>query len=151
MMVQQPLPTSTTPLAAVACLNCRRGHRKCDKTLPKCSLCNKLGKECVYDYSIVKRHNPYPPTQSIPTLKLHPFSVVKIKDETIDDKLMRLYETSMRDVSQVPIGDRAFYYAFQAVVLKLEGENEQASLMLTQARPFMMVRMHANLLTYRIK
>lgn len=31
-----------------ACLHCRKGKRKCDKLLPKCSLCRRLCRECTY-------------------------------------------------------------------------------------------------------
>nr|CAG4710553.1 unnamed protein product [Naegleria fowleri] len=32
----------------IACRECRKGHRKCDKALPICSNCKRKGKECVY-------------------------------------------------------------------------------------------------------
>ncbi|KAG2379488.1 hypothetical protein C9374_006605 [Naegleria lovaniensis] len=34
--------------AAIACVSCRKLHRKCDKTLPQCAYCVKTGKQCVY-------------------------------------------------------------------------------------------------------
>nr|CAG4713311.1 unnamed protein product [Naegleria fowleri] len=34
--------------AAIACVSCRKLHRKCDKTLPHCAYCVKTGKQCVY-------------------------------------------------------------------------------------------------------
>jgi hypothetical protein len=54
-------------LAPNSCTHCRRTHKKCDKKLPGCSLCNTRGRQCVYE-SVGKRgpkghaeyHRPYP-------------------------------------------------------------------------------------------
>ncbi|KAL9651538.1 hypothetical protein ABK040_001484 [Willaertia magna] len=44
--------------SSIACVQCRRGHRKCDKKLPCCSNCKRLGKEC--SYRSPKKRGPQP-------------------------------------------------------------------------------------------
>jgi hypothetical protein len=39
---------STNVRAHQACLSCRKQKRKCDKVLPACSLCTRLGRACDY-------------------------------------------------------------------------------------------------------
>src|SRR5947208_1455589 len=36
-------------LSLYACANCKRQHKRCDKRLPKCTLCTQRRKECVYE------------------------------------------------------------------------------------------------------
>lgn len=44
--------------SSIACVQCRKGHRKCDKKLPNCSNCKRLGKEC--SYRSPKKRGPQP-------------------------------------------------------------------------------------------
>ncbi|KAF0980943.1 hypothetical protein FDP41_012731 [Naegleria fowleri] len=44
--------------SSIACVQCRKGHRKCDKRLPNCSNCKRLGKEC--SYRSPKKRGPQP-------------------------------------------------------------------------------------------
>ncbi|KAK3330173.1 hypothetical protein B0H66DRAFT_48327 [Apodospora peruviana] len=49
-------PSSTTSKAVQACISCRKQKRKCDKTLPMCGLCARMGRQCDYTDA------PNPPT-----------------------------------------------------------------------------------------
>lgn len=40
--------TASSAKAAQACVPCRRQKRKCDKDLPKCGLCSRMGRLCDY-------------------------------------------------------------------------------------------------------
>ena len=40
--------TESTSLARYSCTSCRKGKRKCTKELPKCQLCQKARRPCVY-------------------------------------------------------------------------------------------------------
>lgn len=40
--------TEPTPFARYSCTSCRKGKRKCTKELPKCQLCQKARRPCVY-------------------------------------------------------------------------------------------------------
>ncbi|KAL0478204.1 hypothetical protein AKO1_014518 [Acrasis kona] len=52
--------TTSAELAAFACLNCKKGHRRCDRELPTCSTCNSKGRNCVYENpASSKRMTPY--------------------------------------------------------------------------------------------
>ncbi|KAF2236031.1 hypothetical protein EV356DRAFT_464035 [Viridothelium virens] len=39
----------TGPRATQACVSCRRQKRKCDKVLPECGLCRRIGRPCDYE------------------------------------------------------------------------------------------------------
>ncbi len=62
------------------------------------------------------------------------------QNETLDQKTVRLFETSMREASEVAIDDRAVYYSFRALIAKFYGDTETAQLMLSSAKPFIMDR-----------
>lgn len=53
---QQQQDTSQQQLAAQACTSCRKQKRKCDKQIPQCSLCQRIGRRC--DYSEENRVLP---------------------------------------------------------------------------------------------
>lgn len=46
----QDIQSNGAALAPQACQNCRKQKRKCDKQMPSCSLCNRIGRIC--DYSV---------------------------------------------------------------------------------------------------
>ncbi|KEF57359.1 uncharacterized protein A1O9_05276, partial [Exophiala aquamarina CBS 119918] len=41
-----------------ACIRCRRKKKRCDQKLPRCSLCETAGAECVGYDAVAKRHVP---------------------------------------------------------------------------------------------
>ncbi|KAK6431123.1 hypothetical protein LTR95_012718 [Oleoguttula sp. CCFEE 5521] len=43
-----PLSQPSAELAPLACAPCRRQKRRCDKALPSCSLCTRIGRSCDY-------------------------------------------------------------------------------------------------------
>ncbi|KAK4541915.1 hypothetical protein LTR36_007279 [Oleoguttula mirabilis] len=53
-------------LGPLACASCRKQKRKCDKLLPRCSLCQRIGRSC--DYSDDSRA-PVPSTEEFMTLR----------------------------------------------------------------------------------
>jgi hypothetical protein len=53
-------------LAPQACASCRKQKRKCDKQLPTCSLCQRIGRQC--DYS-ADTHNPAPSPEEFAALR----------------------------------------------------------------------------------
>ena len=57
---------SGADLAPQACVSCRKQKRKCDKQLPTCSLCQRIGRQC--DYS-ADTHNPAPSPEEFAALR----------------------------------------------------------------------------------
>lgn len=53
------------PKAPQACLSCRKQKRKCNKALPACSLCERMGRVC--DYSDA---SPAPTSEDFSALRL---------------------------------------------------------------------------------
>ncbi|KAK5121058.1 hypothetical protein LTR85_005542 [Meristemomyces frigidus] len=53
-------------LGPLACASCRKQKRKCDKLLPRCSLCQRIGRSC--DYSDDSRA-PVPSTEEFTALR----------------------------------------------------------------------------------
>jgi hypothetical protein len=47
-LVLEEAPQASPGHAAQACTACRKQKRKCDKVLPACSLCNRIGRSCEY-------------------------------------------------------------------------------------------------------
>ncbi len=50
--------------AAQACTTCRKQKRRCDKTLPTCGLCSRMGRMCDYSDS-----QPAPTAEDLTTLQ----------------------------------------------------------------------------------
>ncbi|GIZ42033.1 hypothetical protein CKM354_000531300 [Cercospora kikuchii] len=57
---------NSTPVAPQACSSCRKQKRKCDKRLPQCTLCIRIGRTC--DYSIAE-HAPPPSADDFAALQ----------------------------------------------------------------------------------
>jgi hypothetical protein len=55
-------------LAAKACIECRRRHRKCDRLLPICTQCKNRQSQC--EYTDAKRRGPKPYFQPYDTPQL---------------------------------------------------------------------------------
>src|SRR5271170_3264376 len=78
-------PTSETFVngrAPQACGSCRKQKRKCNKTLPSCSLCSRLGRECDYAES----NSTSPSSDDFAALQ-----------QKVDDLEARLDEKNRRD------------------------------------------------------
>jgi hypothetical protein len=52
---------NTADIPTKACLHCARTHKKCDRRVPRCSLCITKGRDCIYEKS--KRNTAYHPYQ----------------------------------------------------------------------------------------
>ncbi|EMC98574.1 hypothetical protein BAUCODRAFT_145643 [Baudoinia panamericana UAMH 10762] len=56
----QAQTASNAPLAPLACATCRKQKRKCDKQLPSCSLCLRIGRPCDYTEELRAGSAPSP-------------------------------------------------------------------------------------------
>jgi hypothetical protein len=63
---------NSATMNSISCHRCRLGHRKCDKLLPICSRCKKLGVECVYKMDKRKRDICKPNPESSTGLPMEP-------------------------------------------------------------------------------
>lgn len=57
------------------CHSCKKHKRRCDKTLPECSLCVRTGRTCDYD------HSPKPPPTAAE------FAALQSRIEELEDRL----------------------------------------------------------------
>ncbi|KAL0480990.1 transcriptional regulatory protein [Acrasis kona] len=44
-------PFNNKPVSKSSCITCRKQHKKCDRLLPTCGLCDKRKRVCIYDES----------------------------------------------------------------------------------------------------
>jgi hypothetical protein len=84
---------SHQPRAPLACTACRKGKRKCDKTLPKCGLCSRTGRRCDYDVDA----QPSPPSAS-------DFAALVARLSELEDRLSRTVTCGNTTADSVPTG-----------------------------------------------
>ncbi|KAK3945368.1 hypothetical protein QBC46DRAFT_372049 [Diplogelasinospora grovesii] len=65
------LSSSLSPVkASQACLSCRKQKRKCDKLLPACGLCGRMGRQCDYTTDVNTAAQPAPTAEDLAALQL---------------------------------------------------------------------------------
>ncbi|KAM5357669.1 hypothetical protein ACJZ2D_016041 [Fusarium nematophilum] len=84
---------SHQPRAPLACTACRKGKRKCDKTLPECGLCSRTGRHCDYDVDA----QPSPPSAS-------DFAAMLARLSELEDRLSRTVTSGNTAADSVPTG-----------------------------------------------
>jgi hypothetical protein len=129
-------------LSPVSCSTCRKAHKKCDKKLGKCGRCARLGKECTYQTKqVVKAYSPYSETALLPYSKLPVFDSSSLPtQESLDDKLLRIFDTAMSEASKVHVEEKVVYYTFRALLSKLNGDDAEALIMLNNSKPVILSR-----------
>lgn len=87
-------PDNAQPLAAQACVSCKRQKRKCDKALPACGLCVRIGRACDYAAPGSETESPLPTLEEFDALRR------KVQD------LESLVATSSSSHGSTPSGGR---------------------------------------------
>src|SRR3989338_534564 len=76
----QPLVEVLQIYSPIACRECRKGHRKCDKALPVCANCRRKDKVCVYPQAKRNRKAKSPTKTLVPLSGSEPFVEKKTEE-----------------------------------------------------------------------
>ncbi len=157
--------SNTTHSSIKACTNCRRLHRKCERNLPQCTHCLKIGKTCTYE-TLGKRgpkskyeyNTPYPeivlyrtentssekrstqPQATSPPPNLSLYDVPFIPKE----RLVRAFTYVEHDWKCIPYtgstpnsDEMLLVYAIQSVMYIAQGQQFKAKKMYEKCKEFL--------------